>query len=493
LNLRRELDNKIEESIDRDVDSASAIKQIFHKQELKENEEESRQLEQHEQQEQLIKHYKEIDKKRWLVRFLIIAAIGLVLSTKIYLLIFKIDPLTGLYGFFATFLIFSAFFFSYTRYKDPAIRSRYEPHQRQPFVSIIIAAKNDPVIIKQGVYSILSSSYSKIEIILVNDGSTDETGKVMDLLFKENPEKIKVVQLSKNIGKRKAICEGIRQGKVLGEIILLIDSDTFIDSKAIERLVTCFNDPNVGAVTGTSIPMNRDENVLTKMQQTWYDGSFAIMKGMEASFGSVTCCSGVISAYRKEAIMPCLDAWSNDKFLGIEFRAGDDRQLTSYVIGGNKHYIDSGNRVWKTQYCQSAVAYTDVPSTWKKFIIQQIRWKKSWIRTFIFTAPFYYKNRSPMAAVIYYLQMALSFLAPIVAVRNLILMPLEGHFLAPVVYIAGLMFISMLFALEFKFRYPNSGNRWLYRILLTLLSINVLSSLLYYAALTLRRNKWGTR
>ena len=497
----RQLEDKIEQPEDKDVHSAS-VQQIFHEQKLTKSGEETRQLEQHQQQEVLIKHYAEMDKKRWLIRFLIIAAIGLVLSTKVYVLIFKIDPLTGLYGFFATFLIFSAFFFSYTRYKDPVVHSQntaklsdssHGEHQKQPFVSVIIAAKNDPVILKQGVYSILSSSYSHIEIILVNDGSTDETGKVMDLLFKENPDKIKVVQLSENIGKRKAIYEGIKQGKSRGEIILFMDSDTFIDRMAIERLVTCFNDPDVGAVTGMARPLNRDENVLTRMQETWYDGSFAIMKGMEGSFGSVTCCSGVLSAYRREAIMPCMDDWSNDKFLGIEFRAGDDRQLTSYVIGGNKHYIDSGNRVWKTRYCQSAIAYSEVPSTMKKFIIQQIRWKKSWIRTFIFTAPFYYKNRSPIAAAIYYLQMVLSFLGPIVATRNLILMPLEGHFAAPLVYLGGLTFISLLFALEFRIRYPNSGNRWMYRILVTLLSINVLSSLLYYAALTIRRNKWGTR
>jgi hyaluronan synthase len=489
----RSFDAKIEERKERNLYGSSPIHQIYQEpKKAKSNEQEL-------QEQQLSKLYEQIDKKRWLTRFLIIAAVGIVLTTKVYLLIFKIDPLTGLYGFFATFLVFSAFFFSYTRYKDPVIQPKHNSisiessRQEQPFVSVIIAAKNDPVIIKQGVYSILDSSYPKIEIILVNDGSTDETGKVMDMLFKENPERIKVVQLSKNIGKRKAIAEGMRQGKPLGEIILLIDSDTILDKWAVERLVTCFNDPDVGAVTGTSIPLNRNENILTKMQDTWYDSSFAIMKAMEGSFGSVTCCSGVISAYRREAIMTCIDAWSNDHFLGIEFRAGDDRQLTSYVIGGNRHYIDSRSKVWKTKYCQSAIAFSEVPSTFKKFIRQQIRWKKSWIRTFIFTAPFYYKNRSPVAAAIYYLQMVLSYLGPIVAIRNLVLMPLEGHFTAPLVYIGGLLFISLLFALEFRFRHPNSGNRWLYRILVTLMSINVLSSLLYYAALTIRRNAWGTR
>jgi cellulose synthase/poly-beta-1,6-N-acetylglucosamine synthase-like glycosyltransferase len=488
--------NKIGTAGDRNSYSASPVRQTYLGEDFKRDEGRE---EQELRKQQLGKFYEEIHKKRWLTRFLIIAAVGIVLTTKVYLLIFKIDPITGLYGFFATFLVFSAFFFSYTRYKDPVIRPRnpancFESGQQdQPFVSVIIAAKNEPVIIKQGVYSILNSTYPKTEIILVNDGSTDETGKVMDLLSKENPERVKVVQLPMNVGKRKAICEGIQRGKPLGEIVLLIDSDTFLDRSAIERLVTCFNDPEVGAATGTAIPLNRNENVLTKMQDTWYDSSFAIMKACEGSFGSVTCCSGVISAYRRAAIMPCIDAWANDRFLGIEFRAGDDRQLTSYIIGGNKHYLDSRSKVWKTSYCQSAIAYSEVPSTFKKFIRQQIRWKKSWIRTFIFTAPFYYKNRSPIAAAIYYLQMVLSYLGPIVAIRNLILMPLEGHFAAPVVYLGGLMFISLLFALEFRFRYPSSGNRCFYRILVTLMSVNVLSILLYYAVITIRRNAWGTR
>lgn len=490
--ISRQFENKSKDQEDNDIYSASPVKQVFQVQTLVKSEM-NQQLE-----EQLVFPDTKINKRRLLAGFLSIAAIGLVLTTKGYLVIFKVDPLTGSYGFIATFLVFSAFLFSITRYKDPAIRrhevsNHYESSQQnKPFVSVIIAAKNDPVLIREGVNSILNSSYSEIEVILVNDGSTDETGKVMDLLHKEYPARIKVLQLSRNIGKRKAIYEGMKQGKPRGEIILFIDSDTFIDKMAIEKLVNCFNDPDVGAATGTSIPLNRNENTLTKTQETWYDGSFAIMKAMEGSFGTVTCCSGVLSAYRKEAILPCLDKWSNDKFLGVEFKAGDDRQLTSYVIGGNTHYIDSRSKVWKAVYSQSAVAYSEVPSTIKKFLVQQIRWKKSWIRTFIFTAPFYYKDRSPFAAAIYYLQMLLSLLGPIVAFRNIILMPIEGHFAAPIVYFGGLTFISLLFAMNFRFRYPKSGNRWAYRILVTFLGIFA-GPFLYYAALTIRRNKWGTR
>lgn len=153
-------------------------------------------------------------------------------------------------------------------------------------------------------------------------------------------------------------------------------------------------------------------NTLTKMQDTWYHGSFNTSKAMESPFGSVTCCTGVLSAYRREAILPCLESWSNDTFLGEEFRLGDDRQLTSYVIGGNKYYLGRQYRAWKTYYCESAHVLTEVPSTIKKFINQQIRWKKSWVRVFLFTAPFYFRNRPVLSVAFYYIQMILSFIAP---------------------------------------------------------------------------------
>jgi len=49
--------------------------------------------------------------------------------------------------------------------------------------------------------------------------------------------------------------------------------------------------------------------------------------------------------------MPCLEAWTKDKFLGSEFTFGDDRHLTSYVLGGNKHYLGNHYRVW-TDFCR---------------------------------------------------------------------------------------------------------------------------------------------
>lgn len=430
------------------------------------------------------------------IKYLILVGVFSIIITKVYLL-FNYDLFLGTYSFLTSFLVLSAFIFSYTKYKDPSTTKTqslkiFNAKGRMPLVSIVIPSKNDPVMIRKAVLSCLASSYSQIEVILVNDGSTDHTGEVMDLLRKENPKQVKVVQLSCNVGKRKATREGIVNGSARGEIIILVDSDCELDNKAIEKLVSVFDNPEVGAVSGLGRSYNPNETWLTKMQDTWYDGQFSIMKGMESAFGTVTCCPGILSAYRKEAIMPCLEAWANDKFLGSEFTFGDDRHLTSYVLGGNKHYLGNHYKVWKTVYCESAIVYTVMPPKFKKFIRQQIRWKKSWFRVFFFSVPFYYKDRNSFAAAFYYLQMIWSFLSPVVAIRSLIYLPLQGHFFDALVYVSGLTFVGLLFAADFRMRNPDSGNMWAYRLLWSWMGF-FLSSLEYYSLLTIRDKSWLTR
>ncbi|HXG06955.1 MAG TPA: glycosyltransferase [Nitrososphaera sp.] len=442
-----------------------------------------------------------ITRKVKVARSLIVAGAGALIATKLYMLFFFLDPILGIYSFLTTFLVFSSFIISYAAYKDPiGGRSGNREDQKgaplkmdkPPLVSVVIPVKNEPVMIVEAVKSVLASTYQNLEIILVNDGSTDNTGEAMDRMRKEYPDKINVIHLANNVGKRKAVREGILMGPAKGSIIALLDSDGVIERTAIERIVKVFEDPDVGAVSGHGRAINGDLNILTKMQDTWYDGQFSIMKAAESVFGTVTCCPGILAAYRKEALLPALDKWANDVFLGTEFILGDDRHLTSYVIGGSKHYIDKKQKVWKAVYCESAVVYTEVPSKFKKFVLQQIRWKKSWFRVFFFTAPYYLRDRNGFAATLYYLQMIWSFLSPVIAIRSLIYLPLLGDYWSAIVYIAGLLFIGLLFAAEFKLRNPHTGGKWAYRLTWSIMGF-FLSSLEYYAFLTIRNKSWLTR
>jgi hyaluronan synthase len=87
----------------------------------------------------------------------------------------------------------------------------------------------------------------------------------------------------------------------------------------------------------------------------------------------------------------------------------------------------------------------------------------------------------------------LSFISPIVALRSFVLLPLQGDFFNALVYLSGVFFIGAIYAVEFKLRNPNSGDRWLYRLLLPLLSVGLLNFLIYYSLLTIRSRSWMTR
>ena len=190
--------------------------------------------------------------------------------------------------------------------------------------------------------------------------------------------------------------------------------------------------------------------------------------------------------------MPCLDAWSNDRFLGEPCEHGDDRQLTSYILGGTKYYVDSQEKAWKVRYCRSAVCYSEAPTSVKQIIRQNIRWKKGWFRVAIFNMPFFFKNRSPIISIYFYLETALAFLSTFVIVRTLVLLPTQGNYWDALLYVSGIIFVGLLYGLDFSVRH-NDTKMWPYRILMSFFGLLFLDLLFYYAILTIRDKSWLTR
>ena len=78
--------------------------------------------------------------------------------------------------------------------------------------------------------------------------------------------------------------------------------------------------------------LNLHDTWLTKMQAVRYFVAFKVVKAAESLFNAVTCCSGCFSAYRREAVMPHLEWWEDQTFLGVESTFGDDRSLTNCVL-----------------------------------------------------------------------------------------------------------------------------------------------------------------
>jgi cellulose synthase/poly-beta-1,6-N-acetylglucosamine synthase-like glycosyltransferase len=88
-----------------------------------------------------------------------------------------------------------------------------------------------------------------------------------------------------------------------GDIFAFTDSDSVWARDAIEKIVPIFNhDPEVGAVSGHCRALNANSTLLTRIQDTWYEGQFSIRKACESVFGAVTCVSGPLAVFRREAV-----------------------------------------------------------------------------------------------------------------------------------------------------------------------------------------------
>ena len=232
----------------------------------------------------------------WVLFFLLIYVVIIIKIITIK----QIDNtlLFGTYSILVSLYILSRFSIAY--FYDPVNPDLINPNYR-PTVTFVTPSKNEGDNIAKTLREMLKSDYpkDKFDIIAVNDGSTDNT---LDEMLKVKREaesmgiKMKVVDWKKNRGKREGMAEGVRLSK--SEIILFVDSDSFIKKNTLKELVKYFQDPEIAAVAGHADVYNSDTNLLTKMQTVRYYVAFKAYKSAEAIFGSVMCCRGCCSAYR---------------------------------------------------------------------------------------------------------------------------------------------------------------------------------------------------
>ncbi|HKI93450.1 MAG TPA: glycosyltransferase [Gaiellaceae bacterium] len=353
-----------------------------------------------------------------------------------------------------------------------------EPYE--PTVTFVIPCMNEEEAIAISVVNSLAAEYpeDKVEVIVVDDGSTDATPAVLADLRRRNP-RLQVITFPHNLGKRHAMAEGFRHAR--GEIIVQLDSDSYIEPAGLRALVTPFANEQIGAVCAHADPANADVNFLTRMQAAYYFLSFRILKAAESTFLAVFCCSGCSSAYRKQVVMPALDNWLGETFLGKPVTWGDDRALTNWVLRSG----------FRTIYTHRAKAYTICPDNLRQLLKQQARWKKGWLVNSIFATPFVVR-RYPFVAATYFLPLiVLTLLTPFMAVRGLVWLPLVEHRL-PVFYLVGVFGIALMVAIYYR-RVERANRYWPYVFLWSALNVFVLSFVLFYAIATLQNRAWGTR
>lgn len=241
--------------------------------------------------------------------------------------------------------------------------------ERQPRVSVIVPAWNEEVGILKTIQSVVDTKYPNLELIIVNDGSTDRTHQIVtqylaDFSIQNQSDSkvdIKYLELS-NGGKANAMNQGLLE--VSGEFVVTLDADSLMDKHAITHLLQQFDgDETVGAVAGNVIVGNRSSTLALLQQMEYLYGFF--FRCADSVFNAVYIIGGAAAAYRKGT----LDAVG-----------GFDHTIITEDIELSMRILSHG---YKTRYADKAVVYTEGPSNWKGLCKQRLRWKFGRLLTFI--------------------------------------------------------------------------------------------------------------
>jgi cellulose synthase/poly-beta-1,6-N-acetylglucosamine synthase-like glycosyltransferase len=207
--------------------------------------------------------------------------------------------------FFGTFFVviigFSLYFILMLYYSRKP--NNMNKKQIFPSVSLVIPAFNEEKVILQKLKSISEINYprEKIEILIVDDGSTDSTGEIVRNFIASNGSGLKISLLVRNErgGKASALNYAFKFCK--GDIVIISDADVFFEKDSILHMVANFNDPRVGAVSGIEVMINPDYSRSTEMEQG-YRSFYNTLRLGETNLDSVVMCESGFSAYRKQLL-----------------------------------------------------------------------------------------------------------------------------------------------------------------------------------------------
>lgn len=393
---------------------------------------------------------------------------------------FKFNKYLYLYSIIAsTFLLIKYIFGAF--YRPVKIDANYTPG-----VTILVPCFNEETWIRRTILSAMDQFYppDKLEVIVIDDCSTDHSVEqirqtIEEIQTKEGPEtaeRIHYIVQPVNQGKREALVAGAKEAK--HELVLFVDSDSFLNPYAIRNIVQPFKDARCGGVSGRTDVANTYTNSLTKMQSVRYYIAFRIMKAAEGLFDAVTCLSGPLSCYRKDLVLRYADDWLNQRFLGHKATFGDDRAMTNFIL---RHH--------RTDYQDTAICYTIVPNDYDVFLKQQMRWKRSWLRESLVASTFMWK-KEPFMSVMFYMGVLVPIIAPFIVCYNLIYIPIM-HRVFPFTFILGMFLMAgLMSACQLFLR---RSTTWLYGIWFCLYYEMVLLWQMPIAWFTFWKSTWGTR
>ncbi|MEM3577069.1 MAG: glycosyltransferase family 2 protein [Candidatus Bathyarchaeia archaeon] len=239
-------------------------------------------------------------------------------------------------------------------------RATNNSEMNHPKVSILIPARNEENVIRRILQRMTELTYpkNKMEVIIINDASTDKTGAIAKQ-YTATYSYIKVIHRSEKEGgkgKASALNAGLAQSS--GEFIFCFDADYYPQHDIIEKLVKEFADPTVGIVQGRITVLNEPQNVVTRLVSLERIGGYRIDQEARNDLGLIPQFGGTVGGIRRD-LLEFLGGWDENML-------AEDTDLTfrAYLAG------------YKVRYVNEAECYEEAVESWQTYWKQRYRWAK---------------------------------------------------------------------------------------------------------------------
>ncbi|MDA3613836.1 glycosyltransferase [Polluticaenibacter yanchengensis] len=354
-----------------------------------------------------------------------------------------------------------------------------------PTTTVIVPAYNEGELVYHTLISLIESDFpkEKLELLAIDDGSKDDTWEWMQKAKAIIGDCLTIYQQPKNMGKRHALYRGFKLGA--GEIFVTVDSDSVVKKDTLRNMVSPFVvNEKCGAVAGNVRVLNNNDAIIPRMLNVSFTFSFEFVRSAQSVLGSVMCTPGALSAYRKEAVLACLDEWLHQTFMGKPSDIGEDRAMTNMILKQGFHVL----------FQRNAFVYTNTPEKYKNLYKMFIRWERSNVRENIAMSKFAFgnfrqgpKTGTRLLLLDQWLKVILSY--PLMALMFVFI------FTHPVLFFSSILVSILVFssvqAIFYAKRHNLSESFWAYPY--SIFYTFALFWITPYAILTAGRGGWLTR
>ena len=309
-------------------------------------------------------------------------------------------------------------------------RSRFKRRDKSysPLVTAVIPAYNEEKVIEKTVLTMLRSRYKNLDVIVVDDGSKDNTWRVVQDLAASSVRITALKQRSQ--GKAAALNKGIRAAQ--GEIIICLDADTVFLPQTVSNLVRHFKDPSVGAVSG-SVKVGNVQNMLSRWQGLEYITGINIERSAQAYLNAILIVPGACCAWRKQALLKA-NRYSADTL-------AEDCDLTL--------------RLYRTSYRiiqdNQAISYTEAPLKLRSLTRQRFRWMFGNIQSFWKNRGMIFRRKYGWLGFYVLPNAIISTLLPLVFWPLLVIVTLEnlvaGRYILIASFVLAVIGLNFIFAI----------------------------------------------